>query len=202
MDLCLSCEANMDIQPVFNHYKGVAYMWAYLSKSESECSVAMKQAVQNAFEKELGNYEQIKSVSNAYINKRECSMQECVYNILPRKWFRTFPCVIFANSTVPKKSVRVCLTEDEIFALPEDSNIIFKRNVVDRHIDRLNTTSSGGKFSVLDTLCFAEFSRYYYLPSNPKYKENDYQTEELENGSLSGMSEILCLFQANKTTIK
>ena len=202
IDLCLSCEANIDIQPVFNHYKGVAYMWASLSKSESECSVAMKQAVQNAFEKELGNYEQIKSVANTYINKRECSIQECVYNILPEQWFRTFPCVIFTNSTVSEKSVRECLNEDEIFALPEDSNIIFKPNVVDRHIYRLNTTSSGGKFSVLDTLCFAEFSRYYYLPSNPKYKENDYQTEELENGSLSGMSEILCLFQANKTTIK
>ena len=76
----------MDIQPVFNHYKAVAYMCAYLSKSESECSVAMKQAVQavqDAFEKELDNYEQTKSVANAYINKREYSIQECIYHILP-----------------------------------------------------------------------------------------------------------------------
>ena len=29
--------------------------------------------------------------------------------------------------------------------------------------------------------CFAKFSRYYYLPSNPKYKENDYQPEELDD---------------------
>ena len=45
-DGLMTGEANMDIQPVFNHYKAVAYMCAYLSKSESECSVAMKQAVQ------------------------------------------------------------------------------------------------------------------------------------------------------------
>ena len=38
--------------------------------------------------------------------------------------------------------------------------------------------------------CLAEFSRYYYLPSNPKYKENDYQPEELDNESISGMSNI------------
>ena len=43
----------------------------------------MKQAVRDAFEKELNNYEQMKSVANAYINKRECSIQEYVYHILP-----------------------------------------------------------------------------------------------------------------------
>ena len=57
-------EANMDIQPVFNQYKEVAYMYAYLSKSENECSVAMQQAVRDAFEEELNYYEQMKSVAN------------------------------------------------------------------------------------------------------------------------------------------
>ena len=46
-------------------------MCDYLSKSENECSVAMKQAVRDAFEKELNSHEQMKSVTNAYINKRE-----------------------------------------------------------------------------------------------------------------------------------
>ena len=85
-DRLIACEVNMDIQPVFNHYK--AYMCAYLSKSESECSVAKKKAVQDALEKELDNYEQMKSVFNAYLNKRECSTQECVYHILPGHWLR------------------------------------------------------------------------------------------------------------------
>ena len=44
-DGLMAWEANMDIQPVFNHYKAVAYMCAYLSKSENESSVAIKQAV-------------------------------------------------------------------------------------------------------------------------------------------------------------
>ena len=72
----------MDIQPVFNNYKAVAYMCAYFSKSEDECSVAMKQAVKDAFKKELNNYEPMELVANAYINKKECSIQECVYHIL------------------------------------------------------------------------------------------------------------------------
>ena len=44
-DELMACEINMDIQPVFKYYKGVAYKCARLSKSESESSVAIKQAV-------------------------------------------------------------------------------------------------------------------------------------------------------------
>ena len=53
-------EADMDMQSVFNHYKAVAYICVYMSKPENECSVAMKQVVRDAFEKELNNYEQMK----------------------------------------------------------------------------------------------------------------------------------------------
>ena len=97
----MAWEANIDIQPVFNHYKAVACMFAYLPKSENECSVAMKQAVRDTFKKESSNYEQMKSVANAYINKRECSIQDCVYHILPGQWLRKiFPGVIFVNSNI------------------------------------------------------------------------------------------------------
>ena len=54
----MTCEANIDIQPVFNHYNAVAHMCAYLPKSENDCSVAMKQAVRDGFEKDLNNYDQ------------------------------------------------------------------------------------------------------------------------------------------------
>ena len=57
-----------------------------------------------------------------------------------------------------------------------------------RYIDRPNLTSSTGKFAVLNTFCFAEFSRYYYLPSNAKYKENDYQSEELDDEIVEDIS--------------
>ena len=43
-DGLLAWETNLDIQPVFNHYKTVAYMCAYLSKIEDECSQVMSQA--------------------------------------------------------------------------------------------------------------------------------------------------------------
>ena len=64
----------------------------------------MKQAVKDAFEKKLNTYEQMKSVANAYINKRKCSFQECVYHYLPGQCLRnTSSGVIFANSNIPEK---------------------------------------------------------------------------------------------------
>ena len=102
---------------------------AYLSKSEDECSLAMTQAVRDAFEKELDNHEQMKSVANVYLNKRECSVQECVYHILPGQWLRkTFPGVIFANSNIPEKRFRIFLSENKISDLPEDSKNLFNRS--------------------------------------------------------------------------
>ena len=56
--------------------------------------------MRDAFEKELDNHEQMKSVGNIYLNKRECS----VFHILPGQWLReTFPGVIFANSNIREK---------------------------------------------------------------------------------------------------
>ena len=57
--------------------------------------------------------------------------------------------MMFANSNIPEKRFRLCLAEHEIYELPEDSKKIFKRDVVDRYIDRPNLTSSSSKFAFL-----------------------------------------------------
>ena len=60
---------NIDIQPVFNHYKAVTYMCASLSKSEDETSEAMKQAAKEAFNTNKTNIEQMRSIARAYATK-------------------------------------------------------------------------------------------------------------------------------------
>ena len=179
-DGLLAWEANIGIQPVFNHYKAVAaYMCAYLSKSEDECSQDRSQAVKEAFEDKLDNYQQMKSVAQIYVNKRECSIEECVYQVLSGQWLRkTFPGVIFVNSNIPEKIYRICREEKGKSQLPQDSRDIFKKNMIDRYTDRPNLSFCGGKYSVLDSFCFAEFLRYYYLAPS-KSKDNDYQSEIL-----------------------
>ena len=108
-------EANIDIQPVINHYKAVSYMCAYFSKSEDESTEAMKQAAKEAMKSNISAYEQMKSIARAYITKCECSIQEAVYHVMPELWLRkSYPTVIFINTNLPEKRFRICRTEEGI----------------------------------------------------------------------------------------
>ena len=101
-------------------------MCAYFSKSEDETSEAMKQAAKEALKSNKTNIEQMRSVARAYATKRECSVQEAVYILMPELWLRkTFPGVIFANSNLTENRFRVCRSKEEIEELPEDIVLIF-----------------------------------------------------------------------------
>ena len=80
----------MDIQSVFNEYKAVTYTCSYFSRSEDQCSAAMKEALDN----ELSHFDTMKNILQAYTSKRECSVQEAVYHVLPELHFRrVFPSI-------------------------------------------------------------------------------------------------------------
>ena len=65
----MAWEANMDIQPVFNEYKAVMYMYSYFSKSEDQCSASIRQATKEAFENNESLYDTMKTIVRAYTNK-------------------------------------------------------------------------------------------------------------------------------------
>ena len=145
----LAWEANIDIQPVFDHHKAVTYMCSYLLKQEDECFEAMKQAFKESLEKGAGSYEQMKSVTHAYASKRECSPKEAAYQIMPVLWLRkVFPGVLYVNSNIPEKRVRMMLSEKEIAELPEDSTYIYKRNMMNRYMIRPHD-------ALFEQLCYA-----------------------------------------------
>ena len=111
----LAWKANIDIQPVFNHYKAVTYMCAYFSKSEDGVSEAMNQAAKEAFNSNKSNMEQMRSIARAYNTKRECSVQEAVYLLMPELWLRkTFPGVVFANSNLPENRYRISVARRKL----------------------------------------------------------------------------------------
>ena len=68
----------------------------------------------------------MKFLSYVYLSSRKCSVQKCIYHVLPGQRLRkTFPGVAFANSNILEKRFRTCLSEREISELPEDSTRIF-----------------------------------------------------------------------------
>ena len=76
-------KANIDIQPVFYHYKAMTYICVYISKAEDETSEAMKQAAKEASVSGKSNFEKMRAAARAYSTKHECSVQEAVYLIMP-----------------------------------------------------------------------------------------------------------------------
>ena len=101
-------QVNLDIQPVFNHHKAVIYVCAYFSKGENETSEGMKEAVKDAINGKKSDFQRIKAVARVYTTKRECSVQEAVYLVMPVLWLRkTFSKVLFLNSNIPEKRYRI-----------------------------------------------------------------------------------------------
>ena len=112
----------MDIQLVFNEYKAVTYMCQYFSKTEDQCSQAMKQAAKEAFENNMHHHDTMKTIAKAYLSSRECSVQEAVYHILPElKLRRIFPAVCFVITNLPEERIKVLVSEKELSELPDDS---------------------------------------------------------------------------------
>ena len=61
----LACEANIDIQLVFDYYNDVTYMCSYLSKQEDKCFQVMKQAFKESLESDALFYEQMQLAVHA-----------------------------------------------------------------------------------------------------------------------------------------
>lgn len=67
----------------------------------------------------------MQSIAQACSMKREYSVQEEKYHIMPELWLRkTFPVVVFADINLPEKRLRVCFDESKIKDLPEISTDI------------------------------------------------------------------------------
>ena len=80
-------------------------MFACLSKPEDECYHAMEEAFKDTFSKNLDNYNRMKSIAYAYTNNSECSVQECVYHILPGLWLGKRFQLLFLKIAIFQKMV-------------------------------------------------------------------------------------------------
>ena len=106
----------------------------------------------------MSDYEKMNATAKAYTTKRECSVQETDYLIIPELWLRkTFSKVMFQNSSITECRYRIFRKKEELDELPDDRNDIFQMNMLDRYTDRPDSHFQTGKYAILENLCFAEF---------------------------------------------
>ena len=71
-------------------------MCDYFLKADDEASEAMKQTAKEALVSSKSDYENRKLILKAYSTKRQCSVQEAAYLVMPKLWLRRiFPPVFF-----------------------------------------------------------------------------------------------------------
>ena len=73
-------QANLKLQPVHNYYKSLSYMASYFSKSESQSSEALKQAVKEIKEQNLKAKDVMYKLASSFTLSRQLSVQEAVYH--------------------------------------------------------------------------------------------------------------------------
>ena len=83
---------------------------------------------------------------------------------------KVFPRVLYVNSNIPEKPVRMVLSKKEIAELPENSTDIYMRNMMNRYMIRPHD-------ALFKQFCYAFFIKRYQLQTKPF--ENDSQPEEL-----------------------
>ena len=171
--------ANVDLQPVFNHYKCITYVCSYFTKDETECSQAIATAAKEAKSSNMNVRDGLKKIGAAFLSKREVSSQECVYRCMPELWLRKiFPRTVFVSTDLPEKTVRVTKAKNELDELDDDSTDIYKSNIIERYSLRPNGIPA------VDKLCLAQFAAFYYKDYRTDYAETKDSQPDVLNDNL------------------
>ncbi|XP_062597979.1 uncharacterized protein LOC134259411 [Saccostrea cucullata] len=188
--LLKSWDANMDIQYVLDPFSCIVYIISYISKSEREMGMLLKQTQIEAAEGNLSAHDTIKRVGSAYLNHREVSAQEAVYRVCNLRMKESSRKVIFipvgenpTRLSKPlaqiKKNKQVEIGEHDLIADDnddEEENSMWMTNIVERYENR-------PELNLFHKMCLAEFcSEYRVLSKSQIPKSKKEGVYELRNG--------------------
>ena len=130
-------------------------MCQYFSKTQDQCSQAMKQVAKEAFDKNMHHHDSMKTIAQAYLSNRESSVPKeftILQNVaLPGlKLRRMILAVQFVSTNSPDERVQVLLSEQELSELPDDRPTIFRKSNIHHYMERPSATISDVKYSILD----------------------------------------------------
>ncbi|XP_062614313.1 uncharacterized protein LOC134276047 [Saccostrea cucullata] len=181
----LKCwDANMDIQFVLDPFSCIVYIISYISKSEREMGMVLKQTKIEAEEGNESARTTLKKIGSAYLNHREVSAQEAVYRVCNLKMKECSRKVVFVpvgeNPTRLTKPLsqlkrKHSLGDDEHDENDDDEEDIWMTNIVERYANRPNKP-------LFQNMCLAEFcSEFRVLAKSQVPKSLNENVFELQN---------------------
>ncbi|XP_062622277.1 uncharacterized protein LOC134283815, partial [Saccostrea cucullata] len=178
-------DANMDIQYVLDPFSCIVYIISYISKSEREMGMLLKQTQVEAIEGNLSARQTMRTIGSAYLNQREVSAQEAVYRVCNLRMKESSRKVVFVPvgenptrlskplSQMQNKERKEC--NDENFECDDDEDI-WMTNIVERYENRPD-------LHLFDKMCLAEFCSYYRVLAKSQIPKGENENVyELKNG--------------------
>nr|XP_034326029.1 uncharacterized protein LOC105328139 [Crassostrea gigas] len=179
----LKCwDANMDIQFVLDPFSCIVYIISYISKSEREMGMVLKQTKIEAEEGNESARTTLKKIGSAYLNHREVSAQEAVYRVCNLKMKECSRKVVFVpvgenptRLTKPLSQIKRKRTTKDDDEDEEDDEDIWMTNIVERYENRPNEP-------FFQNMCLAEFcSEFRVLSKSQVPKTHNENVYELQN---------------------
>ena len=178
--------ANVDLQPVFNHYKCITYVCSYFTKDETQCSQAIINAAKEAKFANMDIRNGLKKIGAAFLSTREVSSQECVYRCMPELWLRKiFPATVFVSTDLPNNRVHVIKSREDLADLDDESTDVFKSNIIERYL--LRPTS----IPIVNSLCLAQFAAYYFKDYRKGCEETSDSQPEILTDTIAELQHTL-----------
>lgn len=176
-------DANMDIQHVNDPFSCIVYMISYISKSEREMGMLLRQTKLEAEEGNFDAKQTLKKIGSAYLHHREVSAQEAVYRVCNLKMKECSRKVVFIpvgdnpvrlskplSMLKKRSSTNVKISDDE------DDDELWMTNIVERYMNRPNRPN-------FHKMCLADFcSEFRVLSKSQVPKKPNENVFELQNG--------------------
>lgn len=177
-------DANMDIQFVLDPFSCIVYIISYISKSEREMGMLLKQTKIEAEEGNCEARQTLKKIGSAYLKHREVSAQEAVYRVCNLKMKECSRKVVFVpvgeNPTRLSKPLsqikrRTHKEKEEDNEEGDEEEDLWMTNIVERYENRPSKT-------MFHDMCLAEFcSEYRVLAKSQVPKTPNENVFELQN---------------------
>lgn len=133
----LKCwDANLDIQYVLDPFSFIVYIISYISKSEREMGMLLKQTSIEAEEGNLSARQTLKKIGSAYLHHREVSAQEAVYRVCNLRMKECSRKTVFIP--VGENPTRLSKPLHQLRENVEDDEDVWMTSIVERYENRPN----------------------------------------------------------------
>ena len=143
---------NMDLQFIYNSYAVIAYMCAYMMKSNASISRLMDNTIESVKQGNKTIRQKLYHLAGVFQNSIEVSAQECTYHLLSMPVSKMSRRTQFVPTFPPNERCALMKPREVLEKMKPDSTNIFNMSLLDYYASRPEE---------FEYMCLAEFAACY-----------------------------------------